>query len=157
MRRKNNEKMLTKTEYETRIVVKSILIAIALFITAGLYIQTAILLYEDSEVREQREAAENCVEELQTGDYGTLRETLMTYNMYADEYDRYWEMADAYEDYRKLVLFQTAAERDDANILYEDRVSRYKEKLRSRYENCQFEENKERLEKLLVKSSIIKE
>ncbi|MBQ9765283.1 MAG: hypothetical protein IJW18_03690 [Lachnospiraceae bacterium] len=78
-------------------------------------------------------------------EYAELRDYLMLYNSYEDEFDMYWEIVDGYADYRQyLQWLQTPEDRVQGSS---EMATMYKQRVIDNALNCRFEQNRAQLTK----------
>ena len=72
-------------------------------------------------------------------DYGRLLSTLDLYDLYGEDYEKYWEAVNAYEDF----IYYTECKGLKG---YEEEAEKCLAKIRDNARNCKFEENRKILE-----------
>ena len=81
----------------------------------------------------------NCNRYYYEKDYGSLRDSLTTWSLYSEEYDKYWEICDAYAQYVQCIEY---AEMDGM----EDELKLAQAELGLMAQQCRFAENQNRLD-----------
>ena len=72
-------------------------------------------------------------------DYGSLRDELTLYNLYSEEFDKYWEIVDCYELYLECLEYRAIpGEKQKAEELQAE--------MSEMAANCRFEENRRQIE-----------
>lgn len=125
-------------------MIKGLLKLFAIFLMGCyLYSLGAVLLENITDEAYEKDKAARinaCDRSYFAGNYIELREYLILYDAYDDEYDKYWEMVDGYIDYMQYKQWKVT---DNAS----EQVALYEKKLYDNYTNCKFETNKNELKK----------
>lgn len=110
----------------------------------------AIVDYNEEHLN-QAETIERCDNYYYDRDFGGLREILTLYDLYTQDYDKYWEAVNGYEDYQYYLQYKRAVAA--GNTQYEQPAADYRSKVVSNWENCQFSENQKLLEEFAAQAN----
>lgn len=89
----------------------------------------------------------NCINSLESdyyeGKYVEMLDTLYLYDAYEEKYNKYWEIAKAYENFTLYQMWQRALTDIDAdNKEYKEKADYYAGEVLKAYESCMDQENK---------------
>lgn len=87
----------------------------------------------------------DCYERLyKENNYSELRDALLLYDAYDEEFDLYWEAVNGYGDYMQYLQWEKSM---NAKIEgSEEMVARYEDIVNNNFLHCEFEKNKSQLE-----------
>ncbi len=129
--------------YGKKIAWRIAVLAYLVFMIVSLLIFGFDLIEEKIDHFSKTDDLRQCEYSYYQGDYTKLLDRLHLYKGYDERFDKYWEIAKAYEDLRLYrVWSQAAAELDQENKAYSIKAAIYKEKVIKAYEQCVNEENK---------------
>lgn len=129
-----------------RVITKGILIYL---FGAGCLLSVGVLVISIFGVAEA--AVENSIEERMehiehyyyAGDYDKMREVLLLYQCFEEEFRPYWEIAEAEQAYHEYLIYEKiAVQNEQRREEYEQKKDESREKLLSIQENSEFEQNK---------------
>ena len=139
--------MAGKKEKRPSIIVMAIKTAVALFLI--LVILAGVLALSD-EIRMNYEYSSKnigkminyCDRDYYNRDYGRIRETLTLYELYGEEFGKYWEVVNAYED---VVDYQGFARLDE----YKEDADKCLAEIESKARECKYQDNQRILDGFL--------
>lgn len=130
-----------KTPSKSKLVIKTI---IAVFIAFVLFIFSLTAIYAVSEdfVEYKDDTAtmiNNCNRSYYEKKYGDLRDSLTLWGLYSEEFDKYWEICEAYDIYVQCFEYSKLPDGKDKLMLLKAELGNMKEQ-------CRFAENQNRLD-----------
>ena len=104
--------------------------------------EIAVIAEDSVDYREDMAAMiDSCNRYYYARQYGNLRDELTSFDLYSEDFDKYWEICDGYEIYLRCVEY-------GAIDGQETRAAEYEEQLARMASECVFEENARYLSKL---------
>lgn len=139
-----------------KIVRKAVLIA---FLLLGIVLMTVFMGAQignklGGDAEKTAEALSSCEYYYYDGEYAGLLNTLELYETEGEEFDKYWEMARAYEAYQKWEVYAKGAELPDIDenekVQYEDKAGGYEKTVRRYYDTSTDSENRSVMKSLIA-------
>ena len=129
-----------------KIVFKSCALAVMLFILVLFLKATVEAGYDDWD---KSKSIDVCNRYYYEKKYGELMDHMCLFDTYDEEFDVYWEMADAYRDCVEYEQWASITEEEFPGS--SEMAEKYRQKIIDNTDNCRFEENRTRLEELREK------
>ena len=86
----------------------------------------------------------NCNRSYYEKKYGDLRDSLTLWGLYSEEFDKYWEICEAYDIYVQCFEYSELPDGKDKLMLLQAELGNMKEQ-------CRFAENQNRLDQFYLK------
>lgn len=144
MKQSTREKLDTySTLYDT---IKTVVLVIILILLVPKVCQ------EMKEVRDESRL-ETIQEMMDEGKYNEVLEYMVDKKIYGPEFEYVWERLEFYTCYQRYLMYARIAETNSGNESYIESLNQYAEKLLDLYENVEYEENAEFVQKYYEKAT----
>lgn len=125
------------------IIIKSLILSFLVFILGGIMIFTITYVFIGDYETSEADIVNGCNGYYYEKEYGELRNYLLLFDAFGENYDMYWEIVDGYGDYMQYVQWSSTSEDDVSGS--SEMAEHYRKKVEENVNNCKFSQNEEQL------------